>query len=132
LRSQLRRQNQETQRLSDETHQQRKQLADSQALQAQLNHMQAELQTVVSEKDKLRVLIEEQDARIQDLEQKLLSANSRDERAGNSDASQLHKAENDKYREKLSRLMQQKIDGLQETDDLKAEIQVTCSHMQTH
>jgi hypothetical protein len=41
--------------------------------------------------DKLRVLIEEQDARIQDLEQKLLSANSRDERAGNSDASQLHK-----------------------------------------
>jgi hypothetical protein len=43
-----------------------------------------------------------------------------------------HQAENDKYREKLSRLMQQKIDGLQETDDLKAEIQVTCSHMQTH
>jgi hypothetical protein len=91
LRSQLRRQNQETQRLSDETHQQRKQLADSQALQAHLNHMQGELQTVASEKDQLRVLIEEQDARIQDLEQRLLSANARDERAGNSDASLLHK-----------------------------------------
>jgi hypothetical protein len=41
--------------------------------------------------DQLRVLIEEQDARIQDLEQRLLSANARDERAGNSDASLLHK-----------------------------------------
>ena len=43
-----------------------------------------------------------------------------------------HQAENDKYREKLSRLMQQKIDGLQETEDLKAEIQVARSHMKTH
>jgi hypothetical protein len=41
--------------------------------------------------DQLKVLIEEQDARIQDLEQRLLSANARDERVGNSDASLLHK-----------------------------------------